>query len=163
QKYKVETDDEGKFKFEKLPPGEGELVRLVKTTPNSWMHSQNTSVKIEPGQTTFVTLGESGAVIQDRARLESPPKDGESLTISGSLNIVMESRNFGSPAETQAFYRSAEWRAKHFAVLVNPDGTFTVDSVPPGSYSLTLSASRADEFGPRPGMPRMTKSLNVTV
>jgi len=31
----------------------------------------------------------------------------------------------------------------YFAVVANADGNFTVDSVPPGSYSLNLSAQKA--------------------
>ena len=170
QKFKVETDDDGKFKFEKIPPGEGQLVRLVKTTQNSWMHSHNTTVKVEPGQTTFVNLGDSGAVIRGRARLDTPPSpDDEPLTIGGSLNTAMNMPGFSSPSDRQAFYQSAEWRAqmklqKHFAIVVNADGSFMVDSVPPGSYSLTLSASPAGSpaYGPRPGMPTM-RAINVTV
>jgi hypothetical protein len=170
QKFKVETDDDGKFKFEKIPPGEGQLVRLIKTTPNSWMHSHNTTVRVEPGQTTFVNLGDSGAVIRGRARLDTPPAEGEPMTIGGSLNTAMNRPPFASSSDAQAFYQTPEWRAqmklqKHFAIVVNADGTFMVDSVPPGSYSLTLSASPAGShaYGPRPGMPATTRPINVTV
>src|SRR5262249_32846644 len=34
--FKVTTDADGRFKFTKLPAGEGEVVRLIRTAPNSW-------------------------------------------------------------------------------------------------------------------------------
>src|SRR5437763_7201578 len=80
------TDEQGKFKLDKVPAGEGQIVRLVSIGPNSWMHSHNTSVTVQPGQTTVVTLGDSGAVIQGRASLETPPNDGEKINISGRLS-----------------------------------------------------------------------------
>lgn len=169
-KFKVATDDDGKFKFEKVPAGEGQLVRLIKTSPNSWMHSHNTTVTVQPGQTTYVNLGDSGAVIKGRVRLETPPSDDEPLTITGSLHTVMDKPpSFGSPDEASAFYKSPEWMArmkqqKYFAVLVNADGSFVLDSIPPGSYALNMNAAPAgNPFGPRPGMPSTTRAVNLTV
>ena len=42
--------------------GEGEVVRLIETSPRSWMHSHNTPVTVESGRTTYVTLGDNGAL-----------------------------------------------------------------------------------------------------
>jgi len=168
--FKVETDDQGKFKFEKLPGGEGQIVRLIKTSPNSWAHSHATSVTVEPGQTVFVTLGDSGAQIKGHVRLETPPAEGEPLTITGMLNTSMgKPPVFNSPAEAQAFYQTPEWRAlmkqqKYFALVVNPDGSFLIDSVPAGSYTLRLNASPpgSGPFG-RPGGPMATRTTELTV
>src|SRR5205814_9002473 len=104
----------------------------------------STTDTVQPGQTTTVTHGDSGAVIQCRVRLETPPTNGEKLNISGNLSTFTGAvPSFNSPAESQAFFSSPEYRArinerKYFAVAVNADGSFMVDSVPPGSYSLTL-------------------------
>jgi hypothetical protein len=170
-KFKVTTDDDGKFKFEKVPAGEGQLVRLIKTTPNSWMHSHTTTVNVQPGQTTYVNLGDAGAVIRGRVRLETPPTgDDEPLTITGNLHTVMDTPpSFSSPEQANAFYKSPEWMArmkqqKYFAVLVNADGSFVLDSIPPGSYALNMNAAPAgDPFGQRPGMHSTSRAVNLTV
>ncbi len=169
-KFKVETDDDGKFKFEKVPAGEGQLVRLIKMNQNSWMHSHNTTVNVLPGQTTYVNLGDSGAVIKGRVRLETPQSDDEPLTITGNLHTVMDRPpSFSSPDEANTFYKSPEWLARmkqqrYFAVLVNADGSFALDSIPPGTYALNVSAAPAgNPFGPRPGMPSSSRAMNVTV
>jgi protocatechuate 3,4-dioxygenase beta subunit len=146
---RASSDAEGKFKFEKLPPGEGQLVRLIKTSPNSWMHSHSTIVQIEPGQTTRVNFGDEGAVIKGQVRMEVPPGEGEEISFSGSLHTKRPdlSHNFATPEEANAFYQSAAWKEqmkqmKHFGVAVNADGSFSVDSIPPGDYTLSVSASK---------------------
>src|SRR5439155_1367123 len=79
-------------------------------------------------------------------RLETPPADGEPLTISGHLNTAMAKLPvFNSPDESQADFQSSEWRArmrkqKNFGLVVNPGGSFGVHSVPPGPYTQRLSA-----------------------
>jgi hypothetical protein len=166
--FKTETDDQGQFKFNKVPPGEGQIVRLIKTSDHSWLHSHNTTVTVQPGQTTYVTLGDSGAIIRGLARLSGVPTDGEPLRISGSLNSKLPTPpSFNSPAESQAFFASAEWKArtkasKYFGVAVANDGSFLVDSVPPGTYNLHLSASKAGSqpFG---GAVVASQTLVVTV
>jgi hypothetical protein len=79
--YKATTDEAGRFNINQVPAGEGQIVRLIKTTPNSWMHSHSTDVIVEPGKTTQVTLGDSGAVLKGHVSFETPLPDDEKLTI----------------------------------------------------------------------------------
>ncbi len=146
--YKTTTDSEGQFKLESIPPGPGQIVRLVATSPRSWMHSHATDVVVEPGKTTQVALGDSGAVLQAHVSYETPPAESESLNISGRLNTQMPTPpRFSDPAEAQAYFSSPEWKertkqSRNFAVTVNADGSLTLDSVPPGTYTLTLTAAK---------------------
>jgi len=146
------SDSDGKFVFEKVPPGEGQVVRLIKSSPNSWMHSHQTTVNIEPGKTAHVSFGEEGAVIKGQVRLEVPPGEGESLSFNGSLNTRTEfNRSFATPEEATAFYKSDAWkeerkRMKYYAVAVGADGSFSLDSIPPGEYNLNVTATK-----PKPG------------
>jgi hypothetical protein len=53
--------------------------------------------------------------------------------------------SFNSTAERQAYTRSPEWQSqmramKNYSFVVNADGSFQVDSVAPGSYSINVSA-----------------------
>ncbi len=151
ESFKTATDEQGKFKFAKVPAGDGEIVRLIKTAPNSWAHSHNTAVTVEPGKTTFVSLGDSGAVIRGRVRFAQPPADVEKLVLSGSLRSAPPTPPaFGSQAEAEAYLDSPEGMArmklsKHFSLAVEADGSFVIDSIPGGDYSLNISAARADK------------------
>jgi hypothetical protein len=147
--YKRTTDDQGAFTFEKVPPGQVSIVRLIQSSPNSWQHSNPKSVLVEAGKTTPVALGDTGAVLKGHVRFETPPADGQSLNVSGNLSSPMPSTpSFNSSAEAQAFFNTPEWKAAvmehpNFAVVAGADGTFTIDSVPPGTYWLNLSARKA--------------------
>ena len=145
------SDEQGKFTIEKLPAGEGSVIRLIKMTENSWMHSHNTSVTIEPSKTTQVSFGEYGAVIKGRVHLETQPAEGEKLTFNASLNTKTEfNRSFATPEEATAYYKSDAWkgemnRIKNYGVTIGADGTFSADSIPPGEYTLNVSANKPGE------------------
>ncbi|MFM2295698.1 MAG: Thiol-disulfide oxidoreductase ResA [Verrucomicrobiota bacterium] len=118
----AKTDEQGKFTLEKIPAGTGSLVRLVQSSANSWTHSHKISVTVEAGKTTQVTLGESGAVVRGTVRFEVQPEDISALRINGS---VLGSGDNGG---------------YHFNV--KPDGTFSVDSVPPGEHHISVEVTR---------------------
>ncbi len=165
--YKSTTDDQGHFTFEKVPPGDGSIVRLVKMTSNSWMHSHKTAVTVQSGQTTQVALGDTGAVLRGTVRFQTPPTNGVQLTISGNLSLSRpQSPSFSSPAEAQAYWRSPQGRAQQqqfqsWSVTANPDGTFQLDSIPAGSYTLNMSAQPDTDRGWSP--PIAQGSISVTV
>jgi uncharacterized GH25 family protein len=147
--FKTTTDDQGAFNFDKVPPGEVTIVRLIQTSSNSWTHSYGKAVVVEPGKTTQVSLGDSGAVLKGTVRYETPPVGGENLNLAGRLSSQMPAMpSFNSAEEAQAFYNSTDWKElmkqqKNFAVTICADGTFMIDSVPSGTYSLNISASKS--------------------
>lgn len=146
--YKRTTDDQGDFTFDKVPPGDITINRLIQNSPNSWMNSYGKDVHVDPEQTVQVTLGDSGAIIQGTVRFDTPPADDEKLFISGSLSSQMPNRpTFNSPQEAQAYYQSPEGQAqvkqmKNFAFVVGADNSFIIDSVPSGVYSLNIMATK---------------------
>jgi hypothetical protein len=149
--YKATTDDQGQFTMEKVPPGDGAIVRLIRTSPNSWSHSAGTTVTVLAGQTTQVTLGGNGAMLQGRIRFDNPPTNDAAagLIFDGHLSGWMPQQPaFNSPEEARTYHKSAEWTAlmrtrKNYSIEMKPDGSFTVDDVAPGSYTLNVFA-RAD-------------------
>ncbi len=166
--FKTTTDDQGNFTMERIPPGDGSIVRLIHSSANSWTYSHNTPVTVQPGQTTQVTLGDTGAVLRGTVRFDSPPTNGGKWIISGNLfggGPIMPA--FNSPAERQAYIRSPEWQAqtrtiKNYAFVANADGTFQVDSVAPGSYNINVSA-RVDGDRAFMNPPVAQGSLQFTV
>jgi hypothetical protein len=166
--FKATTDEAGHFSIERVPPGEGSIVRLIKTGVNMWTHSHNTPITVEPGKTTQINLGDTGAVLRGTVRFQVPPTNDVKLAISGNLSGgAPRLPAFNSPAETQAYINSPEWKAqmrvaKNYAFKVTPDGAFQIDSVVPGSYSLRVSA-QVDGDRPWMNSPVAEGNISVTV
>jgi beta-lactamase regulating signal transducer with metallopeptidase domain/protocatechuate 3,4-dioxygenase beta subunit len=144
--HRVTTDAQGRFVFEQVPPGNVAVIRLIKTAPTSWSHSQQTPVQVEPGQTAQIAVGNAGAVVQGRVRLENPPT-GEEWFLNGYLQTrgPKTPEAFTSQAEAEAFFATPEWvehqkTQKHYPVKVAADGSLLLDSVVPGIYTLTINA-----------------------
>jgi len=167
--YRKVSDEQGRFVFDRVPAGEHSVVRLIKQGNNSWSHSHATPVTVVPGQTAQVTFGESGAVINGRVRLEIPPADGETIFFGGNLATARPDPklNFSTSAEAKAYFESPEWQAhtrqqQRFGVTFNADGTLTIDSVPPGNYTLSVTASKPGKQ-PWESNPVANGSVTVTV
>jgi hypothetical protein len=167
--YKRTTDEQGAFTFEKVPPGEVSIARLIKTSENSWSHSDSTPVTVKPGETTPVTLGDNGAVVVGKVRFETPATNGEALSIEGNLSSQMPQQrpNFNSQEEAQAFYNSPEWKElmkshKNYSLEIKSDGSFEADNVVPGNYSLNVSA-RPGGSRPWEHPPVAQGNIQVTV
>ena len=150
--FKATTDEQGKFTMEKVPPGDGAIVRLIKTSPQSWTHSDSTDVTVKAGDTTPVALGDHGAVVVGKIRFEVSPTNEAPLNIEGNLSGQWENTTptFTSPAEAQAYYKTPEYlaemkRHKNYSVEMKPDGTFTVDDVAPGIYSVNFTARKGGD------------------
>jgi hypothetical protein len=142
--YKATTDDQGHFTMEKIPPGDGAIVRLVQTAPNTWTHSDSTTVTVKAGETTQVTIGDNGAVLTGRFHLSFTPTNTTPLFFQGNLNTKFQMPTFNNAEDAHAYYQSPEYKAfiktmKNYAIELKPDGSFTVDDVSPGDYSLNIS------------------------
>jgi hypothetical protein len=166
--YKSTTDDQGQFTMEKIPPGEGAIVRLITTSPNSSTYSDSTPVTVKPGETAKVTLGDDGATLVGRIRFENPPTNDVALSYQGFLSGQMPQMPvFHSSTEAQAYFKTPEYQAlmrqrKNYAIEMNPDGSFTVEDVVPGIYSLNISA-RVNSGNPWTHPPVANGSTPVTV
>ncbi|MBL9129179.1 MAG: carboxypeptidase regulatory-like domain-containing protein [Verrucomicrobiales bacterium] len=146
QTQRAASDGQGRFVFENVPPGDIVVVRLVKTTANSWAYGAHIRVSVPAGGTAHLAIGDQGAVIRGRVRYEAPP-DAVDLVLAGELVNPMPKIPEGmTPAEMEAYVRSPAWseamkKHKRFPLKVNADGTLQLDSVPPGSYTLTVNAT----------------------
>ena len=129
--FKATTDAQGQFSFSNVPPGDGQIVRMVQTTPNSWMWSDQTAVTVKPGEITQVNLGDSGAVVRGTVRFDNPPTNNQSLLYEGNLSL-------NQPQEAQ----QVAGQRKYYAFVVNGDGSFSVDDVVPGNYNLNISVTK---------------------
>jgi len=145
--YKATTDGNGRFVIDRVPPGAGQVMRVVSTSPNSWTHSYGADMTVLPGQTVQVTIGDSGATLMGRIRFESPPAEGEKLSLRGNLYTVLPPPGSVSAVERRAYYQTPEGKAsvsqvKTFVVNIADDGSWNADSIPPGTYRINVTASK---------------------
>ncbi len=152
--YKAETDAEGKFTMGKVPPGQRGLVRLVQTEPNSFAYSQVIPVEVKAGETTVVTLGGSGATITGHADGAAVMAGKEGARINGGLHTPhrLPPAGLNTPEEFRAWAelpetKEAQKSFRNYTAEFKPDGTFSLDGVPPGEYTMSLSASMRKSGG----------------
>ena len=111
--YKATSDENGRFAIGRVPPGKVQVMRMVKTSENSWTYSYGAEVTVPPGQTAQVALGDSGATLTGRIRFESPPAEGREIELTwASLSTALPPLPGNMSAEeARAYYQTPEGKA----------------------------------------------------
>ena len=162
--FSTKTDDAGNFVFEQVPAGDLD-VYLVPGVGISFSHQ--TPVHIQPGATTKVQVGGTGATVTGRLVLSDPSRvvDWSKQVRLSNLETKMPPmpRPAGLTREAQQQWVDAYWQSpegharskamRSYPLEVAPDGSFTIEDVLPGTYEMRvqLSDSAADPQNPAMG------------
>jgi hypothetical protein len=158
----VKTDANGRFVFPRVAPGDVWLTRTVAVRPGDRRQSGHHYVKVAPGDHVQVALGGAGCLVAGRVEniLSS------NLVFYGSMwaresHGMRLPRNWGrlSAEEKRLYVR--EWRdspesepfkeeVRNYEFPVQPDGSFRVEDVLPGSYRMQVRADAKTAKGERP-------------
>ena len=170
--YVTETDDEGRFEFDRVLPGLAS-VRTEETPSRGRgrlrsLRALEEMVRVESGRETTVVLSAEGREIVGR------------LTVSGSVavdwdharvtltSVAAMPRPAPDGKDRRAFGEWAQWFVKWRAspegqaawearwsrqALVKADGTFRLQGVPEGHARLTAIAHEPDRLIPHIGIP----------
>jgi hypothetical protein len=155
----VNTDTNGRFVCEGLVAGRLAFDRVFPTNDGQCAVSGlTTTIEVREGQTTRVTFGGPGRTLVGRFEA---PKDLR-LPIDWTkahVNFGPKAPHIGFPGDDaiwkvyQAFLNTEEGRAYHGSNLpVGRDGSFRIESVPPGEYQLMITID-----GPAVGKPAETR------
>ncbi len=154
--YDATADGSGRFVFERVTPGRMTVYRWVDDADHhGWTASHPINVDVRPGETVKVQVGGTGRPVVGRlAPLEGVKLAAFFLMHGGHLATgrVWPPTPDDYPDFTEeqkaawwdAFFKTPEGHAyqeemeREYAVLVRPDGTFRIDDVPAGRYTLTL-------------------------
>jgi RNA polymerase sigma factor (sigma-70 family) len=154
----VTADANGRFVFPRVAPGGTQLYRHLPT--RAWKSTDWTYVEVAAGKTVDVAIGGRGGrtVV---GRVDIPPamatfvmwKDSGPFTYDGNVRLELDHNQRPRHAKDEApeeyraieeqFARTPEGRrykewqfGRNF--VVNPDGTFRIDDLPPGTYTATI-------------------------
>ncbi len=179
--YQATTDEEGRFTFERVVPGDASVMRSVPMGPGSGRarlmgSTHATPVEVKSGQTAHVTIGGTGRPVI--GRLSLPPQLGDRADWSNSLgHISLQRQGPDIPDEVkakgseaiQAWHR--EWSAsdagkawqresQNYMFQPEQDGSFRVDDIPAGKYTLSVQLFKPSEDGQQHGFGQPLANLS---
>jgi uncharacterized GH25 family protein/thiol-disulfide isomerase/thioredoxin len=153
--YYAQTDGDGSFEFDRIPPINGSLkAHLGPWSESPLTSSESIPLKLRPGEHREMTLGGDGTTIN--GRVVATGRNNEDLSKQWSLNYLV-SRDTGveypKEAETLSFDPSGplqpawlrqpdfdSWVAtrRNYFVKLSDDGQLRVHGVEPGEYDLVI-------------------------
>jgi peroxiredoxin len=170
---RTEPDAQGNFVFDQVPPGERRVCLQYKLNDREFGRtatSHGVPVTVSPGETKEVILGGDGRRVVGRiVALGAEPED-----IDWRRDVHMLQSQVVLPAELSApwdtpkmtdeerrkawqiyrekqaaFWRSEEGRRiernqRSYVLLFDSDGSFHIDNVPPGDYTLYVSVTNPE-------------------
>lgn len=147
--YAANTDPDGRYTFNGLPPGEAK-VELLKRVQNQLSNSHSTIVMTKIGESTLANLGGNGRLVVGVVAIPEDAPDGVDFSLQSYVIqtpppplAILDSVDQNDPEAVQAWLRewqvSAEGRAQRAAqrtlvVDMGADGAFQIEDVPPGDY-----------------------------
>ena len=142
------TDADGRFHFDQVPGFDGApcLLMIGRSEIRSFDQRRWLPLQLQPGQTTEVNIA-GGCTVTGRVApaSEADRIDGEGWVLvkpAAKLPAINWSTDiFAAAAQADPVYRDS----------INPDGTFTVPSIPPGRYEYELIMYSGDSSGSASG------------
>ena len=139
--FQTESDDQGRFVLDHLPPGEVQVCRMAH---NTYCGAQY--VNIAAGKPTVLRYGFNGRLLKGRLVASDASTN---LNWKGGLGFRLSTRmpepepppGEDSQAWQRNYWDSAEGKQRQrdthqFALEIEANGDFRVDDVPPGTYDL---------------------------
>lgn len=158
----VTTDAQGKLTLTRVPAGRYKLVRLIRSRSDSaYLNHQFATISVAPGQTAIFDYNEAGAEVRVRpmwpdgfTRLKdhrvfasihtSPPEFLAALR--GNQEAL---RQWAQSPEGRAFRENA----RNYPLNESEPGVWTSSPIPPGTYKLSITASKPSVPGTPPSPP----------
>jgi beta-lactamase regulating signal transducer with metallopeptidase domain len=143
------TDQDGRFILENLPPGDWSLGPT---------NGAAIPFRVEPGDLMSIQFGAAGWKVQ--GRLIQEPQEEESLdwrvqnlTLACQHEIPVP---IGSVRSQSGVQQPARYRPI-FRCKPNADGTFSIEDVPGGVYSLAIEAFQTTQWNSKKALARLPR------
>ena len=169
----AQTDADGRFVIEKVPPGERKIARRLsfrKGKPGTIPETHAFPLNVKAGETTRVTIGGMGRPVVGRVVVKGYDEPIDWLRDVHWLALKLpdpsdrprpQRDDFADEppffealkeysARHKAFWTSEEGRAlerayRRYVPVFSADGSFRVDDVPAGTYELTIKPTRGED------------------
>jgi RNA polymerase sigma factor (sigma-70 family) len=177
---RTQTDDQGRFVFERVPRGEARIHWQPNRQGARTMRDryyQPTFVDVLPGQMVHsALLVEGGRTLV--GRVTAPESDGRPIELAGSkahlspkIPVVPYPPNLAEGerrewlhrwrfTETARNYRQ-RWRGVGHPLKLQADGSFRVDEVQPGDYELNVTVKGFAKLTRPVTIPNQTSNQDV--
>ncbi len=129
--FDVQTDQEGRFVFETVPPGEWMVEHAIRVRPlgklrvDSPIGSHGVPVRVHPGETARLNLGGTGRPVLGRTMV--PGNTRPILWTENSVVLTLKAAS-GVPQLAQVY-----------GAVFAADGSFRIEDVPSADYKLKIN------------------------
>ena len=152
QYYRIVTDEDGHFSVGFVPPGDRALYRLVPISANSQMWSHRTEIDVTPAGTNHVVIGGTGRPITGRAVAPNSDRPIDWTQCHGNINSVQaipppSGGGLLGGLISRLTTPAPRVQTRSYSFACSADGTFRIDDVPEGHYTITITAMETEERG----------------
>ena len=165
--YLAKTDDQGRFVFTYVPPGEHFIAREVPTGGGGWIGERLGLLTVKPGEKKSVELFDNGRTVVGKllmADTNAPAnwQPGEG-TLEPPSELMSRIHQAKTEDERQALCREElmNWRQRTVKVL--PDGSFKAETVLPGTYELNVQIPGSGAVKRPTAVTNMTSVAKIVV
>lgn len=157
QWIETKTNVQGRFRIDRVTPGQWSIGRQVQTSERSWSITHAVTVQAKAGETSSITIGGRGRPVVGRIIIPQELADIPWIAPFCTLSLTNSKSGKLDNAKEMTLLQRLQWiwrliaehthiaeiRSYDLVLVLNSDGSFRVEDVEPGTYKLLVSIAEA--------------------
>jgi beta-lactamase regulating signal transducer with metallopeptidase domain/thiol-disulfide isomerase/thioredoxin/protocatechuate 3,4-dioxygenase beta subunit len=145
--FRANTDAQGRFAFDFVPPGKYSVFRMIPMGAGSSSGGPREVVQVQPAKTALVKLGGAGRPVVGRMKILNPylAIDWQNSVDFCNAHLILPQppTNLTTPAQVAAWrnqpaVQQAYEASRSYPIRFAADGSFRMDEVVPGKYAMQI-------------------------